>query len=119
MSTTSDERRDVARKIREYVDAYGDKIEDAEMVLLGTVCRRGEVGEVVRPTSEVELLAMVADLVDPTCHVVLKHLVFDDYRRNTLVLPVCSACGFTFDKRMPKPNFCPECGARLVSNDDQ
>lgn len=112
------ERREVARKIREYVDAYGDKIEDAEMVLLGTVWCRGEVGEVVRPTSEAELLAMVADLIDPTCTVKLKHVVVDDYCRNALVLPVCSACGFTFDKRMPKPNFCPECGARLVDDDD-
>lgn len=70
MTPTSDERREVARKIREYVDAYGDKIEDAEMVLLGTVWCRGEFNEVVKPTSEAELLAMVADLIDPTCHMV-------------------------------------------------
>lgn len=69
MTATSDERREVARKIREYVNAYGDKIEDAEMVLLGTVWCRGEFNEVVRPTSEAELLAMVADLIDPTCEV--------------------------------------------------
>lgn len=62
---SSDERREVARKIREYVDAYGDGIEDAEMVLLGTVRGRDNRGDVVRPTSEAELLAILADLIEP------------------------------------------------------
>lgn len=61
---TSEERREVARKIREYVDAYGDKIDDAEMVLLGTVWGRDNCGDVVRPTSEAELLAILADLIE-------------------------------------------------------
>lgn len=71
----------------------------------------GVMGEVRRPIADT-----LADLIDPTCTVKLKHVVVDDYRRNTLVLPVCSACGFAFDKRMPKPNFCPVCGARLVND---
>lgn len=65
MGEISDERCEVARKIREYVDAYGDGIEDAEMVLLGTVWGRDNRGDVVRPTSEAELLSMLADLIDP------------------------------------------------------
>lgn len=85
MAPTSDERREVARKIREYVDAYGDGIEDAEMVLLGTVWGRDNRGDVVRPTSEAELLSMLADLIDlPTCK--MKSMPKSRYR-------VCCRCG--------------------------
>lgn len=102
---TSDERREVARKIREYVDAYGDKIEDAEIVLLGTVWCRGEVGEVVRPTSEAELLAMVADLIDPTCHKVIPSEI-EGY-------VFCSNCGAEIGE-YGVPNYCHNCGHRVV-----
>ena len=105
MTPTRDERREVARKIREYVDAYGDKIEDAEMVLLGTVWRRGEVGEVVRPTSEVELLAMLADLIDPICYTVIP-----DEEEGYVF---CSNCGAEIGE-YGVPNYCHNCGHRVV-----
>ncbi len=107
---TSDERREVARKIREYVDAYGDKIEDAEMVLLGTVWCRGEFNEVVKPTSEAELLAMVADLIDPTCHMVDTDHEYEDSIR-------CDVCQMTFNRPWEPFKFCPNCGARVVTRD--
>lgn len=97
---TSDERREVAARLRKtrgimaFVDALG--IDPDGDWCWTDVSRR------------------VADLIDPTCHRERKRVVVDDYRRDTLILPVCSACGFMFDKRMPKPNFCPHCGARLV-----
>ena len=56
--------RSTCANVREYVDAYGDGIEDAEMVLLGTVWSRDNCGDVVRPTSEAELLAILADLIE-------------------------------------------------------
>lgn len=125
---TSDERREVAKEIRKYVDAYGDKIEDAEMVLLGTVWRRGEFNEVVRPTSAVELLAMVADLIDPTCHIVC---VDDTYNtpetgRVDEWHYECGKCGIELDDNDTdamdsgaKPfDYCPNCGCRVVSDDD-
>lgn len=111
MAATSEERREVARKIRKFVDTYGDKIEDAEIVLLGTVWCRGEVGEVVRPTSEAELLAMVADLVDPTCHV--------DTTGEWHGRPVgstCSACHVPLYRGM---RYCPYCGSRVVDDVDR
>ncbi len=116
MSTTSEERREVARKIREYVDAYGDKIEDAEMVLLGTVWCRGEFNEVVRPTSEAELLAMVADLIDPVCRVVTS-----GERRGK---PIGSACSVCHAPLYPSTawahgmRYCPQCGNRVVDDGD-
>ncbi|MDY4474919.1 hypothetical protein [Mitsuokella sp.] len=114
---TSDERRDVARKIREYVDAYGDKIDDAEMVLLGTVWRRGEFNEVIRPTSEVELLAMVADLIDPTCYLVGTTSEEGLYDGLTIFRHELS-CGHTCETVWAEPPaHCDVCGARVVDDD--
>lgn len=102
---TSEERREVAARLRRAADSD----EWLDVTINNAIF--GVMGEVRRPIADT-----LADLIDPTCTVKLKHVVVDDYRRNTLVLPVCSACGFAFDKRMPKPNFCPVCGARLVND---
>lgn len=116
MAPTSEERREVARKIREYVDAYGDEIEDAEMVLLGTVWSRDHRGDVVRPTSEAELLAMVADLIDPTCHVVTS----GEWRGR----PIGSACSVCHAPLYPSTawahgmRYCSQCGHRVVDDGD-
>lgn len=52
----------------------------------------------------------LAELIDPTCHVV----PFDE---ESMRLPHCSKCGQPILK--PWPNFCPNCGARVVNSDDQ
>lgn len=88
---TSDERREVAEALRQMADEH----------------------DVVHAFDNADIRKL-ADLIDPTCRRERKRVVVDDYRRDTLILPVCSACGFTFDKRMPKPNFCPHCGSRVV-----
>lgn len=108
---SSEERREVAERLRDNIHEYG-----TEYIFF--LYALGMSRKYHGPCNWTKVHERLADLVDPTCTVKLKHVVVDDYRRNTLVLPVCSACGFTFDKRMPKPNFCPECGARLVSDDD-
>ena len=111
MTPTSEERREVARRLRATKAECDERgypwmVEDLLQVLGFETYEDGEDG----------IFDGLADLIDPTCTVKLKHVVVDDYRRNTLVLPVCSACGFAFDKRMPKPNFCPVCGARLMND---
>ena len=117
MTATSDERREVARKIREYVNAYGDKIEDAEMVLLGTVWRRGEFNEVIKPTSEAELLAMVADLIDPVCRLV--GTTSTDGLHGPKIFSHELSCGHTCETVwLEPPAYCDVCGARVVSDDD-
>ena len=52
----------------------------------------------------------VAELIDPTCHVV----PFDE---ESMRLPHCSRCGQPILK--PWPNFCPNCGARLVERGER
>lgn len=136
MAPTSEERREVARKIREYVSAYGDRIEDAEMVLLGTVRSTDDSGEVFLPTSEAELLTMLADLIDPTCTYepteTLNYWDEQDREHDTNQPDTecgtfsCSWCGNEmlygedggwFDTEPPYAPlfmFCPGCGARVL-----
>jgi hypothetical protein len=113
---SSDERREVAKKIRAYVDAYGDGIEDAEMVLLGTVWGRDNRGDVVRPTSEAELLSMLADLIDrPTCTMTYRPEWSGDEIYPTAAYQ-CSNCGCVVNEGITE--FCPECGARVIHDDN-
>jgi len=111
---TSDERIEIAERMRGPFDV-------CECV--GHTFINGNIfGLQVCAKDEIDLrngMRHLADLIDPTCHRERKRVVVDDYRRDTLILPVCSACGFTFDKRMPKPNFCPHCGARLVERGER
>lgn len=92
---TSDERREVAERLRKtrgimaFVDALGIGF-DSDWCWTD-VSRR------------------VSDLIDPTCHIV----PFDE---ESMRLPHCSRCGQPMLK--PWPNFCPNCGARVVSGDD-
>lgn len=124
MTATSDERREVARKIRKYVDAYGGGIEDAEigiggveMVLLGTVRGRDNRGDVVRPTSEAGLLSILADLIDPTCHVVGN--ITDDWPDGSSTYIHELSCGHDCETMWPSaPAHCPHCGARVVDDDN-
>ncbi|MDY3901138.1 MAG: hypothetical protein SOZ36_05620 [Atopobiaceae bacterium] len=112
MAPTSDERREVAATLR---DAKRKCDERGYPWMTDDLCLA--IGYEHDYEADNGIFDRLADLIDPTCHRERKHVVVDDYRRDTLILPVCSACGFVFDKRMPKPNFCPECGARLVSDD--
>lgn len=117
-SYTSDERREVARKIREYVDAYGDGIEDAEMVLLGTVRGRDNRGDAVRPTSEAELLSMLADLIDPTCEVDSIEPVEDELGQ-TVGYEFHLTCGHAPEQPFNEPPaYCPYCGVRVIQDDN-
>lgn len=98
MTATSDERREVAERLRKAADFD----EWLDVTINNTIF--GVFGEVRHPISDT-----LADLIDPTCHVV----PFDE---GSVRLPHCSKCGQPILK--PWPNFCPNCGARVVRDDD-
>lgn len=94
---TSDERREVAARLRKtrgimaFVDALGIDF-DSDWCWTD-VSRR------------------VSDLIDQTCD------VKDDNRLTSDFAYVCRACGEHFST-CDKPNYCPGCGARVVSGND-
>lgn len=97
MTCTSDERREVAARLREFADT------DVWLGVMFAELKR--FGDTDRPSADA-----IADLIDPTCEVV----PFDE---ESMRLPHCSRCGQPILK--PWPNHCPNCGARVVSGDDQ
>ncbi len=52
-----------------------------------------------------DVAARVADLIDPTCHVVPSD-------EESIRPPHCSICGQPILR--PWPNYCPHCGARIT-----
>jgi hypothetical protein len=100
MAPTSDERREVAARLRKAAvdDGHvgrpygGQGFQVTLRRIIGTSNPK-------RPT----LYARLADLMDPTCEIVS----FEGIR-----LPRCSRCGQPILK--PWPNFCPNCGARVT-----
>ena len=100
MAPTSEERREVAARLRKargimaFVDALGIDV-DSDWCW-ADVSRR------------------VADLIDPTCAVELKRVVVDEHYRHTRLIPTCSVCGSPLDGCIGIPRFCPSCGARRV-----
>lgn len=104
MTPTSDERREVAERLREYGN---DALKDGS--LLRTL------KDVTGADSWRHVLLALADLIDPTC----KNLT----TRPADVL-FCSECGEHVDIASVEnaddyhPRYCPNCGARVVSDDD-
>lgn len=100
MSTsTSEERQEVAAAMRE-VSCRG-----VQNLTLGEVLNSILTGGAPGPTTKMAILDRLADLIDPTCHVV----PFDE---ESMRLPHCSRCGEPILK--PWPNYCPQCGARVA-----
>ena len=98
---TSDERREVAARLRDDNHGYGTEY-DFFLHALG-MSREGR-----GPCDWAKVHKRLAELIDPTCHVV----PFDENR-----LSHCSSCGHPILK--PWPNFCPCCGARLVERGER
>lgn len=109
---TSDERREVANQLR---DARPSTYYDEELVDL--------IKDALLPAYPVEtwreptdVLSALADLIDPTCH------AEQDYDRDEPIQGrwwKCNGCGERFIyERGFEPRFCPECGARVVDDDE-
>lgn len=110
---TSEERREVAKRLRDYA-GVGDFDTFSEFYTkLNEVLFESEVWF----ETDGEIFDCLADLIDPTCHAVLKHVVVDEWYRHTRITLTCSVCGIPLDKLF-WARFCPNCGARVVSDDD-
>lgn len=97
---TSDERREVARRLRNNADQKPD------WVIPWAVFNDAYGHE------GVELINRLADLIEPeerTCRVIMKWDGLDGRDH------VCSKCGTYFDdKKWHEQKFCPNCGAKVV-----
>ena len=102
MTFTSDERREVAERLREYdVAAFKESAIVPFLECLGHdyMDWRGILDE-------------IADLIDPTCHVV--GTISYDWSDGTEYVHKLS-CGHTHYTRCPEPAaFCNKCGRRVV-----
>lgn len=114
MQPTSDERRKVAERLRKDV-GESSCIDYAVFRIAHEVMG-------IEDVTGAKAAHMLADLIDPTCRNTLPHNwgTFE-----------CSECGAQFyvssvfmtesgndDSEPIIPNYCPECGARVVSDDD-
>lgn len=112
MTMTSDECRDVAENLR-YLN-IGHHIQYKEQFF-------DELAEVVVGFEDYHdfnaVLEKLADLIDPTCHLV-GTISVDGLDGQTIFSHELS-CGHTLDTVWPNPPaFCDECGARVVEKEE-
>lgn len=124
MTPTSDERRAVAKAllgdpmitiIPQTRDGFDWMTYHEAAYRFWDMCRR------VKSATNVDIAlsttSVLADLIDPTCK--------NKYRDNVDRSFLCSKCGyeaFTYDDSFCDPDefgFCPNCGARVVSDDGE
>ena len=124
MQPTSDERREVAERLREQLrcmredDSYR---EDVDILRCGNTAYRNIAGS-VEPYGNfgkgnyVHIVERLADLIDPTCHVIPGKAVAElkDGTRLTGVLLSCGHAVFGVSAK-DMPRFCCECGARITN----
>lgn len=101
MTPTSDERREVAATMRA-ISCRGVK-----NLTLGEVLNSTLTCGAPRPTTEMAILARLADLIDPTCTPVA-------HNYGSIVGNACPMCGWSVAGYM---RYCPGCGARVVTAD--
>ena len=114
---TSTERREVAKRLREqlrYMRENNCYDEDLNVVGCGNSAYRN-IAWSVEPYGNLEkgnyvhILDRLADLIDPTCNKVIPSEI-EGY-------VFCSKCGAEIGE-YGVPNYCHNCGARVVRDDD-
>jgi len=139
MAPTSDERREVAARLRDCIvyakkhdlngdcDMGSDKCVETRNTLYNDIASCIEEYGNFNLSAE-QVFTRLADLIDPTCHIVC----VDDTYNTPETGHVdewhyeCSKCGIELDDNDTdamdsgaKPfDYCPNCGARVVSDDD-
>ena len=117
MTPTSDERREVAERLRK--EANGYRRNRAHGVR--TEIDLGDVPGVFQDMTHFcwlhgtvrceDMLDRLADLIDPTCHI-----EDDDWASQQCMGPMlsCDRCGNAFPEINGPYQYCPCCGARVV-----
>ena len=116
---TSDERREVAERLRKC---------GAELSILGAGCETAfhVIDRVIGCREEdswERFLGRLADLIDPTCEV-MEVPDNDEFMVRVVSGFVCKRCGHeaiverNCDGSAEPPRFCPRCGARVTSGGD-
>lgn len=98
---TSNERREVAERLREYSN---DVLKDGS--LLKTL------KDVTGACSWRDVLDRLADLIDPTCHVIPGEEAVAELNDGTRLTGVLLSCGHAAFGVVPE--FCSGCGARVT-----
>ena len=113
MSMTSDERREVAERLREAAIDDGHVGRPyGEQGFQVTLRRIIGTSNPMRPT----LYARLAGLIDPTCHLVSTTL--QTWTDGSRAFYHELSCGHTCNTVWAKPpKYCPDCGARVVDKD--
>lgn len=113
MAPTSDERREVAARLREAWPEAGGMEEVWEVLdpILGT-----HDGPDVYKAWE-QTFNRLSDLIDPTCHVIPGKEVVAELKDGTRLTGVLLSCGHAVFGVSAKdmPRFCCECGARITN----
>ena len=113
---TSDERREVADRLRERPVARN--INEAYVAIVQAIGVRpcllsheGESGDRFNAAAYAETLEKLADIMDSTCHIAL-----DDLASQQCMGPMlsCDRCGAAFPSINEDYNYCPNCGARVT-----
>lgn len=100
---SDEERREVAATMR------ATALRGVKGLTLGEVLNSILTGGAPRPTTEMAILANLADLIDrPTC----KNFGLEEETNGEDYDFFCSRCGFAAD--VVDPKYCPECGAEVV-----
>lgn len=131
---SSDERREVARKLRDCIfyakghdldgdcDMWSDKCVETRCTLYNDIAACIEEGGNVNLSSE-EVFDRLADLIDPTCEV-MEVPDNDEFMVRVVSGFVCKRCGHeaiverNCDGSAEPPRFCPHCGARVTRGGD-
>lgn len=115
MAPTSDERREVAERMRKLMDGKSPMTEcsvDALYTALGFPCSFGT-------GIECAVVGYIAELIDPdglTCHMDEDDGEIPSSIIDNLTTWFCSGCGSPIYNDM-KPMYCPYCGAEVVTDD--
>lgn len=115
MAPTSDERREVAERLREDASCSESSPREVVETYLG-IEYDGE--DVFEESYKSDSLLHLADLIDPTCELVGTESIESPCGPVTYIYSHELSCGHTVETYWEDPPYyCPECGARVASGD--